>query len=78
MRALLAQFRETGLADGKIERFLNSEPSPGGGSIRDQIAADMTNQLLHALGQDGQQTSTGVKRLRERGSWKTFDRPPSE
>jgi len=76
MRALLAQFRDTGLADDKIERFLDGEPSPGMGSVRDQIAADMTNQLLHALGQPGQQTSTGVKRLRERGTWKTFDRPP--
>jgi hypothetical protein len=76
MRVLLAEFRQTGVAPEKIERFLNAEPAYGQGAIRDQIAADMTNQLLDALGQGGRQTRADVKRLRERGAWKGFDRPP--
>ena len=76
MRALLARFGEAGIPPEKIERFLNAEPASGQGSVRDQIAADMTNQLLDALGQGSRQTRADVKRLRERGAWKGFDRPP--
>ena len=76
MRRLLDAFAETGVRSGKIERFLESEPSRGAGKVRDQIAADMANQLLDALGQQGGQTGAEVKRLRERGAWKGLDQRP--
>ena len=76
MRSLLEALGATGAASHKIERFLESEPVPGGGTVRDQIAADMANQLLDALGQRSEQTGAGVQRLRERGSWRVLDRRP--
>lgn len=77
MRELLAAFEATGIDQPAVERFLDAEPSRRGGSIRDQIAADMSNQLLEALGQHPEQSSAGVKRLRERGQWRSYDqRPP--
>jgi hypothetical protein len=68
----------TGVGASHIERFLESEPDPGNGTVRDLIAADVSNQLLSALGQAGHQSGSAVKRLRERGAWKTFDRRPEE
>jgi hypothetical protein len=76
MRVLLAALRGSGVGSDKVERFLAAEPAPGAGAIRDQIAADMTNQLLEALGQGGRQTSAEVKRLRVRGLWRTYGRRP--
>jgi hypothetical protein len=75
---VLAALAGTGIAADRIERFLNGEPTPGGGTVRDQIAADMSNQLLNALGQHGEQSAARVKRLRERGAWRTYDRPPED
>jgi len=67
---------ETGISNERIEAFLASEPE-GRGTIRDQIVADMTNQLMEALGQRGGQTAADVKRLREQGAWSAYDQRPS-
>jgi hypothetical protein len=76
MRGVLEALVQAGVPPAKIERFLESEPVPGAGKVRDQIAADMANQLLDALGQPGDQTGAGVKKLRERGAWRGLDRRP--
>ena len=67
----------TGASREHIEVFLAADPV-GAGSMRDQIAADMTNQLMGALGQLPQQTAGNVKRLRERGTWISFGERPRE
>jgi hypothetical protein len=74
---MMERFIATGTPRRKVERFLNADPD-GGGSVRDQIAADMTNQLMHALGQRGGQTAHDVKRIRERGGWVALDQRPRE
>jgi len=56
----------TGAPQRTIKRFLDADPN-GHGSVRDQIAADMTNQLLEAFGQRTRQSVADVKRIRERG-----------
>ena len=77
MRALLAAFEATGISRANIERFLDAEPSKDGGSVRDQIAADVSNQLLQALGQRPERSAAEVKRLRARGQWRSYhERPP--
>lgn len=73
---LLDLFVAAGVGREKIERFLDAEPRRGGGTIRDHITAEMTNQLLAALGQRPDQDASSVKRLRERGAWKAYDRRP--
>lgn len=78
MRRLLQALDHTGVDAGKIQRFLEAEPAPGGGTVRDLIAADMTNQLLDALGQPPSQEGGAVQRLRQRGDWRRLDRPPPE
>lgn len=78
LRRVLAAFADTGLPAAEIERFLDAEPEPGKGTVRDLIAADMTNELLAALGQRGEQTGVKVKRLRERGGWRSLDRRPED
>ncbi len=72
---LLAAFEATGHSQGEISAFLSADPR-GAGSIQDELAAEMTNQLLGALGRNHRQTASEVKRLRQRGSWKSYDRPP--
>ena len=72
---MMDAFIATGAARAHVERFLEADPD-GAGSIRDQIAADMTNALLHALGQPARQSAADVKRLRERGGWVHLDQPP--
>jgi hypothetical protein len=76
MAEILTVLARTGVAEDKIQRFLNAEPRKGRGTVRDLIAADMTNQVLAALGQAPCQHGGGVKRLRERGGWKDLDRRP--
>lgn len=78
MRRMLQALDETGLEPDTIQRFLEAEPTPGGGTVRDLIAADMANQLLDALGQPPSQKGAAVQRLRQRGDWRHLDRPPSE
>jgi len=77
MGTMMELFIATGAPRGKVEQFLNSDPD-GGGAIRDRIAADMTNQILDALGQRRRQTPEQVKRIRERGGWTHLDRRPRE
>lgn len=78
MRGLLDALRATGASPERIERFLNAEPRRSAGTIRDLMAAEMTNQLLAALGQRPTQSGAGAKRLRERGAWRSFDRRPTD
>lgn len=78
MRRLLQRLAETDVPAAKIERFLDAEMTRGGGSIRDQVAADMANQLLAALGREPSQTAAATKRLRDRGGWRNLDRRPED
>ena len=78
MRRLLDALSATGASPEKIERFLDAEPCQGGGTIRDLMAAEMSNQLLAALGQRPTQSGADAKRLRERGAWRGYDQPPSD
>jgi hypothetical protein len=75
---ILRQFVAVGIRREAIERFLDADLRGGRGSVRDQIAADMSNELLTALGQGGGQSGVDVKRLRERGAWRDYDRRPEE
>jgi len=77
MGTLLERFIATGTARSKLEKFLDGDPT-GAGTVRDQIAADMTNELMRALGQRARQTAGDVKRIRERGNWVHLDQRPRE
>lgn len=67
----------TGATPKQIARFLDAEPLIGDGTIRDQMAARMANQLLAALGRSTDQSGAKAKRLREQGTWRAYDHPPS-
>ena len=67
----------SGVSQHKLEKFLDHDPA-GTGSVRDQIAADMANDLLAAIGQPRTQTAAIVRRLRARGNWASLDRRPPE
>lgn len=68
----------TGATREHIEAFLAAD-NRGGGTVRDGIIADVTNELMGALGQTGQQSVNEVKRLRERGLWVSYgERPRTE
>ena len=77
MGTMLELFMATGARREQVEQFLDADPQ-GRGSVRDQIAADMTNELLGALGQRARQSPADVKRLRARGGWTNLDRRPRE
>ena len=77
MGSLMDLFIATGVPRDKVEKFLGAERA-GGATVRDQIAADMTNQLLEAFGQRRRQTAGGVRRIRERGNWVGLDQRPRE
>jgi hypothetical protein len=78
LQALLPLFASAGAADEHIRDFLASDPD-GSGSVADRIAADMVNQLFGGFGGSaGRQTAKEVRRLRERGAWKTYGEPPAE
>ena len=70
-------FIETGLPREKIEAFLAADPH-GEGSIKDRILADMSTELLGAMGVNAQQSAQDVKRLRERGTWRGLGERPKE
>ena len=76
MRSLLEAMRATGATPDKIDRFFAAEPRRGAGTIRDLVAAEMSNQLLAAIGQRPTQSGAEAKRLRERGTWRDYDRKP--
>ena len=74
---LLDLFIEAGLPREKIEAFLAADPH-GEGSIKDRILADMSTELLGAMGVRAQQSAEGVKRLREKGAWQGMGERPKE
>ncbi len=63
---LLDRLEETGVRPEKIMRFLKANPD-GGGSIRDRLTADMTNELLKVMGINERQTPDDVERIRKSG-----------
>jgi hypothetical protein len=60
----LDSLEATGVAKEKILLFLTADPD-GTGSVRDQVTAEMTTQLMKVMGLAGQQTPEDVKRIRE-------------
>lgn len=78
MGELLECFLATGATPEKVEAFLAHPCGPGGVTVRDQIAADMTNQLLEAMGRPASQHGDTVRRLREKGAWRAYDRRPQD
>ena len=70
-------FIETGLPREKVEAFMNADPK-GGGSVKDRITADMSTELLGAMGVNVPQTAQDVKNLRNRGNWQKMDQRPEE
>jgi hypothetical protein len=70
-------FIATGLPREKIEAFLDADPR-GEGSVKDCILADMSTELLGAMGVNAQQSAQDVKRLREKGMWRGMGDKPKE
>lgn len=70
-------FIETGLSRTKIEAFMNADPH-GRGSVKDRITADMSRELLGAMGIRTEQTARDVRELREKGTWQGMDEKPDE
>lgn len=70
-------FIETGLSRERIEAFMNADPH-GRGSVKDQITADMSSELLGAMGIRVRQTANDVRQLREKGAWQHMDDKPEE
>ena len=70
-------FIETGLSREKIEAFLAADPH-GEGSVKDRILADMSTELLGAMGVNAQQSAQDVKRLRQKGTWQGLGERPKE
>ena len=70
-------FIETGLSREKVEAFMNADPT-GEGSVKDQITADMSTELLGAMGVNVPQTARDVKNLRDQGNWQKMDERPEE
>ena len=70
-------FIDTGLSREKIEAFMNADPK-GQGSVKDQITADMSTELLGAMGVNARQTAQDVKQLRRQGNWQAMDERPEE
>ena len=54
---------DTGIAKEKIIKFLDADPD-GQGSVRDQVTAEMTSELMKVMGIAGRQTVPEVKRIR--------------
>lgn len=77
MGTMMDLFIATGAPRSKLERFLDRDPT-GNGTVRDQIAADMANQLLGALGRYDRQTAKDVNRIRKRGNWVGMNQRPRE
>jgi hypothetical protein len=55
---------ETGIDKEKIVKFLVADPD-GKGSVRDQVTAEMTSELMKVMGIAGRQTAPEVKRIRK-------------
>lgn len=67
----------TGLPRTKIEAFLAADPY-GEGSIKDRVIADVSTELLAAMGVYAPQHAREVKRLREKGDWRSLGERPKE
>ncbi len=74
---LLDLYIDTGVSREKIEAFLNADPT-GQGSVKDRITANMSTELLGAMGVNAPQTAHDVKRLRNQGNWRSMDARPEE
>ena len=77
MLEFLDLFIETGMSRTKIEAFLDAEPR-GEASVKDQILADMSEEILGALGIRSEQSPADVRRLRKDGFWKNMNMRPRE
>lgn len=77
MATMMELFIASDAPKQKVEKFLLADLD-GAGSVRDQIAADMANDLLRAFGQTSRQTPREVERIRQRGGWMKLDRRPPE
>ncbi|MGE5061189.1 MAG: hypothetical protein ACM3N3_18250 [Betaproteobacteria bacterium] len=55
---------QTGVPRDKILQFLAADPD-GKGSIQDQVAAEMTSELMKVMGISGRQSADEVKRIRD-------------
>ena len=77
MVQFLDLFIETGLSREKIEAFMNADPH-GKGSVKDQITADMSSELLAAMGIRVEQTAQDVKQLREKDNWQRMGKRTEE
>ncbi|MCZ6624369.1 MAG: hypothetical protein O7B35_09100 [Deltaproteobacteria bacterium] len=60
----LAGLEQTGVSPEKIMVFLKADPD-GKGSLQDQVAAEMANELITVMGLGERQTPEDVKRIRE-------------
>lgn len=54
----------TGVSKEKIMVFLTADPH-GKGSVRDQVTAEMTTELMKVMGMSGNQSPEQVRRIRE-------------
>lgn len=73
---LLPLLAATGAGDDHLRDFLAADPD-GQGALEDRIAAAMTNQLFESFGgTQGRQTADDVRRLRRRGTWRSYGEPP--
>jgi hypothetical protein len=74
----LELFAAHGIPRAKVEAVLAYDPD-GRGTLRDRMAADMTNRVLGDLGVASRQTAADVKRLREReGAGASTTRPAGD
>ena len=62
-RELLDTLFATGVPNGKIELFLDSDAG-GSGSLRDRITARMTNEVMTSLGQPSHLKGEDVQKVR--------------
>jgi len=78
LHVLLPRFAEAGATPEQVRAFLAADPD-GRGALEDRIAAAMANQLFASFGgTDGRETAEQVRRLRQRGAWKTYGEPPED
>lgn len=54
----------TGVAKEKILVFLDADPE-GKGSVRDQVTAEMSSELMKVMGLKGTQSADNVKQIRK-------------
>ena len=60
----LEGLERTGVSKAKIMAFLTADPD-GGGSIQDQVTAEMASELMKVMGLKGSQTPHDVKKIRD-------------